>query len=149
MSVPFLSCMVAAAAFYHLPPRVLPSLQSVEGGKVGAVHANSNGSADLGVMQVNTTWMQPLAKYTGLPSGIVLARLRDDPCFNIYAAAAIMRVYLVEAKGQLMTAIGYYHSHTPMLSLAYQQKVIDAATNLFVRPLQPERVAPAAQQTSR
>lgn len=32
MAIPFLACMVATAAFYHLPPRVLPAIQAVEGG---------------------------------------------------------------------------------------------------------------------
>jgi hypothetical protein len=129
--------MIAAAAFYHLPPRVLPSIQSVEGGKPGMVQTNTNGTSDLGLMQVNTIWVQPLARYARLPADVVFVRLRDDPCFSIYAAAAIMRVYLNEAQGQLMTAIGYYHSHTPALSTEYQQKVIGAAADLFTRPAAP------------
>ena len=137
MSVPFLSCMVAAAAFYHLPPRVLPSIHAVEGGKVGMVHTNANNTADLGLMQVNTIWVEPLAQYAHMPSATVYARLRDDACFNIAAAAAIMRVYLKEAQGNLMTAIGYYHSHTPTLSSFYQQKVVDAAIELFAHPTPP------------
>jgi len=55
--------MAAAASFYHLPPRVLPSIQAVEGGRPGLVHINENGTADLAVMQVNTIWIQPLAQY--------------------------------------------------------------------------------------
>jgi hypothetical protein len=30
-----------------------------------------------------------------------------------------------------MVAIGYYHSHTPALGAAYQQKVLEAAMALF------------------
>jgi hypothetical protein len=131
MSVPFLACMAAAAAFYHLPPRVLPSIHAVEGGKVGSVQINTNGTADLGVMQVNTIWVQPLADYAHMNRGNVVDRLVNDPCFNIAASAAIMRVYLTEAHGNLMAAIGYYHSHTPGLGVAYQQKVLAAAGALF------------------
>ena len=123
--------MAAAAAFYHLPPRVLPSIHAVEGGTVGLVRFNSNGSADLGVMQVNTIWVAPLADFTRLNSPAVIERLLHDPCFNIAAAAAIMRLYLTEAHGNLMAAIGYYHSHTPGLGAAYQDKVIAAAGDLF------------------
>jgi Transglycosylase SLT domain len=132
MSVPFLACMAAAAAFYHLPPRVLPSIQAVEGGRSGIVQINANGSADLGLMQVNTIWLQPLADYAHLPPEAVFDRLIADPCFNIAASAAIMRLYLAEAHGDLMVAIGYYHSHTPALAAAYQQKVLSAAGVLFV-----------------
>lgn len=143
MGVPFLSCMIAAAAFYHLPPRVLPSIHAVEGGKVGMENLNTNGTSDLGVMQINTIWVEPLAKYARLSSDVVHARLRDDACFNIAASAAIMRVYLNEAGGNLMLAIGYYHSHTPARSASYQQKVLDAAVNLFARPVEaPKPVKP-------
>ena len=131
MAASLLTCMVAAAAFYHLPPRVLPSIQAVEGGRVGMIHANTNGTADLGVMQVNTTWIQPLARVARLSVDQVAYRLVYDGCFNVAAAAAIMRVYLTEARGNLMTAIGHYHSHTPALSQAYQERVLDAARGLF------------------
>jgi hypothetical protein len=131
MSAPFLACMAAAASFYHLPPRVLPSIQAVEGGRIGLVQMNGNGTADLGLMQVNTTCVEPLAQYAHMPPASVADRLVHDGCFNIAASAAIMRVYLRESHGNLMRAIGYYHSHTPGLGGAYQDKVLDAAQALF------------------
>lgn len=138
MSIPFLACMAAAAAFYHLPPRVLPSIQAVEGGASGLVQPATNGTADLGLMQINTIWIEPLARYARMPESLVRARLIDDACFNIAASAAIMRLYLTEARGDLMTAIGYYHSHTPQFGAAYQQKVLAAAVGLFSQP-SPQR----------
>jgi len=135
--------MTAAAAFYHLPPRVLPSIQAVEGGRPGLVHMNVNETADLGVMQVNTAWIQPLAQYTHMSPDAVTGRLINDSCFNIAAAAAIMRLYLMEAHGDLLLAVGYYHSHTPTLSAAYQAKVLAAATTLFLCNRQsPSHAAP-------
>jgi hypothetical protein len=131
VSIPFLSCMVAAAAFYHLPPRVLPAIQAVEGGRPALIQTNTNGTADLGVMQINTIWVAPLARYAHMPGAAVVDRLLHDPCFNIAASAAIMRVYLNESRGNLMVAIGYYHSHTPAISAAYQEKVLTAAGALF------------------
>ena len=133
MSIPFLACMAAAAAFYHLPPRVLPSIQAVEGGGPGLVQPNANGSADLGLMQINTIWIEPLAAYAHMTQQATIDRLIDDPCFNIAASAAIMRIYLTEARGDLMTAIGFYHSHTPALGSAYQLKVLSSAGALFSR----------------
>ena len=133
MTAPLLACMAAAAAFYHLPPRVLPSIQAVEGGRIGLVHPNTNGTADLGLMQVNTTWITPLARYARLAPGQVAERLIQDGCFNITAAAAIMRVYMKESHGNLMLAIGHYHSHSPALSRAYQERVLSAAQALFGR----------------
>jgi len=133
MAVPFLACMALAASFYHLPPRVLPSIQAVEGGAVGTVSRNTDGSDDLGVMQVNTRWLAPLARASRLPPGEVERRLVADGCFNIAAAALIMCVYLNEARGDLMRAVGDYHSHTPALNLGYQARVLAAARLLFER----------------
>lgn len=131
MSIPFLACMVAAATFYHLPPRVLPSIQVVEGGQPNLIHHNANGSDDLGLMQVNTIWVGKLAHHADMKPEAVIDRLTTDPCFNVAASALIMRLYLAEAGGDLMTAIGYYHSHTPIRGMAYQHKVLAAAEVLF------------------
>jgi hypothetical protein len=131
MAIPYLACMALVASFYHLPPRVLPSIQMVEAGGIGLAHPNSDGSDDLGVMQVNTRWLAPLARYTALSANVVQFRLLNDPCFNIAAAGAIMRVYLDEEHGDLMRAVGDYHSHTPGLNQAYQMRVIGAAWRLF------------------
>ena len=131
MSIPLLACMASAAAFYHLPPRVLPSIQAVEGGAVGVVHLNSDGSQDLGIMQINTSWVTRLAAAARTSPESVRVRLIYDGCFNIAAAGAIMRAYLNEANGDLMLAVGYYHSHTPALNLDYQSKVLTSAYRLF------------------
>jgi hypothetical protein len=136
MAIPFLACMVAAASFYSLPPRVLPSIQVVEGGRPGTISRNNDGSSDLGVMQVNTLWVPRFAAITGMTPDAVRARLIADPCFNIAAAAAIMRLCLNESRGDLLRAVGFYHSHTPILADEYQAKVLRAATRLFVRPTQ-------------
>ncbi|MBE7213277.1 MAG: lytic transglycosylase domain-containing protein [Gluconacetobacter diazotrophicus] len=131
MPVPFLACMTLVASIYHLPPRVLPSIQAVEGGRPGLVHRNSNATEDLGVMQVNTLWLWPLARYTRTTADTVYARLRDEPCYNIAAAGAIMRGYLNETGGDVMRAVGNYHSHTAELNLAYQGLVMQSARRLF------------------
>jgi hypothetical protein len=139
MAIPFLACMAATAAFYHLPPRVLPSIHAVEGGAPGAISRNADKSADLGVMQVNTLWVPRFASITGMTQDAVRTRLIYDPCFNIAAAGAIMRAYLNESGGDLLRAVGYYHSHTPALASAYQAAALNAATRLFVHRVPPQR----------
>jgi hypothetical protein len=133
MPIPFLACMVATAAFYHLPPRVLPAIHVVEGGRPGSISRNTDGSFDLGVMQVNTLWAPKIAAVTGMTDAAVRSRLTYDPCFGIAAAGAIMRVYLNESGGDLLRAVGDYHSHTPARAIAYQEKVLGAARRLFAR----------------
>lgn len=124
--------MAFVSAFYHLPPRVLPSVQATEGGRPGLVVPNTNGSADLGVMQINTLWIAPLARETGLSERIVRHRLIHDPCFNIATAGAILRGHMNATNGDLMRSIGNYHSRTPGLHAAYRQRVLAAARRLPV-----------------
>ena len=83
-------------------------------------------------MQINSVWVPPLAAYTRLSQADVRNRLIHQSCFNIAAAGAILRAYLQETRGDLMQAIGDYHSHTPLLNRTYQIAVESAATRLFI-----------------
>ena len=114
-------------------------MQAVEGGSVGTVSHNANGSDDLGVMQVNTVWLPALVRYTGLPPETVRQRLVNEPCFNIAAAGAIMALHLRENGGEVMGAVGDYHSRTPPLHDAYLAKVVTSAGRLFAPPANGKR----------
>jgi hypothetical protein len=131
MAVPYLACMAFVASFNHLPPRVLPSIMAVEGGSIGIPHFNTDGTEDLGIMQVNSRWLPAVSRASGLTLPVVRARLLAQPCFGINVAGAILRAYLNEAHGNLMLAIGYYHSHTELLNLTYQRQVVHAAQIMF------------------
>jgi hypothetical protein len=131
MAVPFVACMALVASIYHLPPRVLPAIHGVEGGWPGAVNVNTDKSQDLGVMQVNTRWIPALAHYTGQPEPYVRQQLLMHACYNIAASGLILRTYLNETHGDLMRAIGDYHSHTSPLNTAYQAQVMQSAWGLF------------------
>jgi hypothetical protein len=133
VAIPWLACMLSVSAFYGLPPRVLPAIQAVEGGQVGTVSRNQDGSEDLGPMQVNTRWIGPVAQLTGLPETVVRERLVGDACFNIAAAGAILHMHLQEQNGNLMRAVGNYHSRTPERHEAYAARVMAAAARLFGR----------------
>jgi hypothetical protein len=133
MAVPYFACMALVASLYQLPPRILPSIQRVEGGAPGTISRNKDGSEDYGVMQVNSRWLPALSVYTGLSRDEVRSRLVNRPCFNIAAGGAIMRTYLDETRGDMMRAIGNYHSHTPGLNQSYRLKVLRSATELFVQ----------------
>jgi|AGTN01.1.fsa_nt_gi Transglycosylase SLT domain. len=84
--IPHLTCMALAAVLNDLPPRALPAIHAVEGGAPGSVHWNTNGSADLGVMQINTLWLSALAGALGQPETEIRDRLVGDACFNIVVA---------------------------------------------------------------
>ncbi len=129
--IPYLKCMLAVAAVTGLPPRVLPVIQAMEGGAAGVVRVDTNGTADLGVMQVNTIWIPALAARAGLTEEATRTQLIGNPCFNIAAAALILRSYLVETHGALLPAVGDYHSHTPPLNAAYAGEAEAKAGQLF------------------
>jgi hypothetical protein len=84
MPAHYLACFALVSAFYHLPTHVLPSIQVVEGGRLGLAAANRDGSADLGIMQINTLWIAPLARYTGQPE--ITVRLR---CCMTHASTSL------------------------------------------------------------
>jgi hypothetical protein len=123
--------MLAVAATAHLPPRVLPVIAKIEAGAVGSVRPDQNGTADLGVMQVNTIWVPALAVRARMTQARTRGALINDPCFNIAAAALILRHYLKETGGALLPAIGDYHSHTRPLNQAYIVQAELAAARMF------------------
>jgi hypothetical protein len=139
MVIPYIKCMLVVAATVGLPPRVLPVLQAIEGGKTGMVRENGNGTADLGVMQVNTIWIPVFAARAGLSEAETRRRLIEEPCFNIAAAALIMRTYLAETGGALLSAIGDYHSHSKDLNAAYQAQAMRTAQSLFTTTASAQR----------
>jgi hypothetical protein len=129
--IPYLACMLSVASAAHLPPRVLPVIAAIEGGVVGGIRPDRNGTADLGVMQINTIWVPALAAQARMSNAATRGALIDDPCFNIAAAALILRVYLRQNGGGLLPAIGDYHSHTPPLNQAYIAQAELAAQKMF------------------
>jgi hypothetical protein len=137
MAIPYLACMLAVARVQHLPPRVLPAIHVVEGGAVGTVSRNRDGSEDLGMMQINTRWLPVLARETGRDEAALRQALLTSPCYNIAVAGWILRLCLNETHGNLLAAIGNYHSHTPQLNQVYRTRVIGAAISLFSVPARP------------
>lgn len=129
--IPYLGCMLMASAYYHLPPRILPVLHVIEGGKIGMIKPDTNGTRDYGYMQVNSVWLPVLATRSRLSPDIVAKRLTDDACFNIAAAAVIMRTDIDRANGNIMQAVGDYHSASPSLGDAYRQRAIATARMMF------------------
>ena len=127
LAAPLLACMALSASLNGIPARVLAALHAVEGGQIGSVHRNANGTSDYGVMQVNSRWVPTLAAGLGLPAGDVRQRLIADGCFNILIAGAIFGIYLDEENGDLARATGDYNSHTAWFNASYQLKVGIAA----------------------
>lgn len=133
MPVPLTAaCIAAAASLFQVSEPMLWTILRAEGGRVGACTPQANGTHDCGPAQVNAeTWVPHLAFMLHRPREEVLASLRDDGCFNIWAASYVLRVKLGEAGGDPWDAAGRYNSATPMHKLRYQSRLIAAYEHLF------------------
>jgi hypothetical protein len=123
-SVPVIGCIESAAEAYRLPPAVIVILLSVEGGSLGHVSQNSNGTVDIGPMQVNTIWVPVVAKHWGASNSEAYTALRDNFCANVEAGTWILRRSMDEARGDFWEGVGFYHSHDPGYKADYLRKVL-------------------------
>lgn len=120
----FAACLMMAAQTYSVPPQVLVGILHVEGGRIGQQVANTNGTYDLGPMQINTLWLPTLAKNWKVSEKTAWQWVRDDGCTNVNVSAWILRQNLNAANGSLAKAVAYYHSRTPSLGSKYKSKVV-------------------------
>lgn len=111
-----LECINHAAEIFHVPATLIISVMKIENGWNGAAIKNKNGTYDLGVMQVNSSWLKQVRK-----TGITREQLQYDPCVNVHTATWILAKGL--AKGEGWQGVGNYHSATPVYNQRYRQKV--------------------------
>lgn len=115
-------CLMIAAQTYDVPPGVLLGILQVEGGRIGQEVGNTNGSYDLGPMQINTIWLPELARRWGIDAGAARRWVRDDGCVNLAVSAWILR-QRINLTGDLWSGIAGYHSLTPGLGARYANRV--------------------------
>jgi len=123
-------CLKAAAELHQVPAGVLVLLMSVEAGRLGEVSQNTNGTVDIGPMQVNDTWVPKIAGHWGASHDAAYRALRDNFCANVEGGAWILRQALDEAQGDLWTGVALYHSHDPVHKLEYMRLVFAQAMRL-------------------
>jgi hypothetical protein len=123
-------CLLAAARVHRLPPMVLVILLKVEGGSLGKVSHNTNGTVDIGPMQVNQIWLPRLAARWNTSVQEAFAAVRDNFCANVEAGAWILRQGLDEPGADFWDGVGYYHSHDPQYKQDYLRAVLEQALRL-------------------
>ena len=146
-AVPVVRCIESASAAYRLPPAVVLILLSVEGGTLGHVSANTNGTVDIGPMQVNTTWVPVVARHWSATASETYVALRDNFCANVEAGTWILRQAMDQARGDFWEGVGFYHSHDPGYKADYLRKVLHQALRLqaqALRAVSDTRSTPAA-----
>lgn len=137
-----MDCFNEAGKMYQVPPMLLQSIAWVESRyDKNAKNHNTNGSVDMGVMQINSLWLDPLSEY-----GVQRKHLYNA-CYNISVAAWILRKQINEV-GYNWQAVAHYHSRTPEKGESYARKV--ARVYFALKRQQEERQEAAlAQQLAR
>ncbi|WP_455775482.1 lytic transglycosylase domain-containing protein, partial [Burkholderia stabilis] len=129
-------CLDDAAAFQHVSVSLMRGIAQVESGmNPNAVNTNTNGTVDIGLMQINSTWLPTLAR-----EGITRESL-FDACTNAYVGAWILSQNIRQL-GANWNAIGAYNSASPDKRLAYARKVYDAIRTLPDSPDTPMPILP-------
>ena len=116
------ACIAYVAGLYSEPVAALVTLRHIEGGQVGMVSHNTNGTYDLGPFQVNDTWIKTFATAWHRSPAETYELIRDHGCANALAGGAILRAAIDEAHGDIGVAIGWYASHTPAIAARYRRR---------------------------
>lgn len=111
------TCVIQASAYYQAPPDLVRAVIRTEGGKTGKVNRNSDGSFDMGLMQINSIHLPELAKY-----GINQEMLINNECVNIFIGTFYLQKNILSGK-DFWHGVGKYHSKTPSKNTIYQYKV--------------------------
>ena len=110
---------------FNVDPWLLFSIAQTESTfRNGLKSRNSNGSYDLGLMQINIIHLPCFSKY-----GLNEEALRYDACRNVISAGSLLR-QSINKYGYNIDGIGGYHSNTPHLRRAYGKRVIENYNHL-------------------
>lgn len=111
-------CIDRAAAYHQVSPVLLRAIAWHEGGfKTHWVSKNTNGSRDIGALQINSIHLKELAQY-----GVHEADLLDG-CVSAYVGAWHLKRQ-IDKYGLTWQAVGAYHSATPEHNAKYANIII-------------------------
>ena len=114
------TCWEQAARRHQVNPHLLVAIAEVESGlRPGAIGRNTNGSIDIGMMQINSLWLPELQRH-----GIALRDLLD-PCVSVHVGAWVL-AQKMRMHGNTWTAVGAYNAGSAVLRERYARKVIEA-----------------------
>lgn len=127
-------CWIETGRRHSIEPELLYAIAQVESGlKPDAINQNSDGSRDVGLMQLNSMHLPRLQE-----RGITERRLLEEPCLAIDVGASILADFIAQY-GYNWTAVGAYNAgNSPdrqALRLRYARKVWERYRALFVEEL--------------
>jgi soluble lytic murein transglycosylase-like protein len=120
---PSFECFIREADRHDIDPFVLLAVLKTENGRPGEVAQNANGTQDLGIMSINTVWLQDFARKYRLTEDAAKRKLASDGCANVAAGAWILGQRIAEANGNIWEGVARYHSRTPSKQIPYLKRV--------------------------
>ncbi|MGZ1522174.1 transglycosylase SLT domain-containing protein [Xanthomonas citri] len=116
------ACVRAAAARYRVPEQIVWTILRTEGGTTGKVSRNSNGTYDMGQMQINSVHLKS-APYQFEKYGITRDALVNNQCLNINVGTYMLASEISRAPS-FWKGVTNYHSRTPQKAAVYLSKVL-------------------------
>jgi soluble lytic murein transglycosylase-like protein len=111
-------CFKDAGALYGVHPNLLWAIAKVESGlNPMAINRNLNGTVDIGIMQINSSWIPVLKAY-----GLKDERYLWEPCYNIHVGAWVL-AQCIKKFGYTWEAVGCYNATSKTKRVKYSQKV--------------------------
>lgn len=96
-------CFYEAGKYYNVSPELLMAIALVESNlNPKALNKNKDGSYDIGIMQINTSWI-PYLKRQGINESYIW-----DPCWNIYFGAMVLK-HCMNLFGNTWKAVDCYN----------------------------------------
>ncbi|MGF6292721.1 soluble lytic murein transglycosylase-like protein [Paraburkholderia youngii] len=110
-------CLDDAAAYRHISAQLVRAIAQHESGmRPNAVNVNSNGTEDIGLMQINSSWLPRLARY-----GIRREHL-FNACVNAYVGTWILASNIKQF-GPTWKAVGAYNAVSTQKQLIYANAI--------------------------
>ncbi|MBA4416501.1 MAG: murein transglycosylase [Syntrophus sp. (in: bacteria)] len=110
-------CFENAGAQYGIHNRLLENIARVESNlNPRAINVNTNGSSDMGLMQINSFWIRTLS--------LRKEELLSNPCYNVMVGASILRT-CIDRFGYSWEAVGCYNATGKDRKITYAWKVFN------------------------
>lgn len=119
--IPIPLCDDAAALYYHVPAIILKAIGQEEAGWAGARVQDKNGTADHGLMQINSVWRAKLHQ-----QGWRMHTVQWHDCASVFVGAWILRQDIQRAHN-FWKGVAWYQSKDMVYGYPFAKKVYEIA----------------------
>ena len=110
-------CLDDAARYHRVSVQLVRAIAQQESGmRANAINTNRDGSEDIGLMQINSSWLRKLSRY-----GITRREL-FDACVNAYVGTWILASNIKQF-GPTWKAVGAYNAVSSSKQLVYANNI--------------------------